>query len=677
MEWAYEVEPDIEGGYYHEEAHQNRRRSRLASEALYSAGKWVAKKAARHVLQAAWDRMAGKRKNTQLEDATKKAKSASGRTHGRSQNVSGIKPAMFMRGRGAEIPLVMNSFQKPIRLSLGVSGPSLTNAKLAMAMSHTYASKSVSTGFTFKAIKPYVAPRLDTGGTDARVRFSPDNTFITTHVFRHKDPRVMSGSMGQNSTLWNYTLAPDLSFNRRVPGVLPDLGTAFVPPTGFQPEFKSAERFPKSQKDCLPRYSIEHNEQNSWDLNPCKIISSTVDENPIPASAGLATASVYFPRAQPLFTFANTPPTPVPTSTSEQFGPQIFQSIPASQTCTKDVSWYSVPTVSTDPAQLFDVNIDGQHLGKEEGYFKVQSGTGHLDYTFSNNGSCAVVVDVVVTKLKQNSHIFDTTNFKNSVNERDGYWDSLKKQVQNGYVCSMRGADSASIMGGQNIDENTPITDMKHEFLPEKFFKQGLSPSQPTPLSGAGNGNVPSPKFSFIARDQFIISPGASKPWSTVLPSMSYDARKYRNFNPDLSDTNDTIPADLDAETPFPARVVYDDRAYALSWRFSNVSIPIAEKNKEADPLAPLYGTVAVIDRGATDVNVTCVGTYTERPAPCFKVKESSRMFNAGLLSVPFYTKPIQNPIEHIDIANSGQAVRDASQQSAYIQLGATNSQAA
>jgi len=162
-----------------------------------------------------------------------------------------------------------------------------------------------------------------------------------------------------------------------------------------------------------------------------------------------------------------------------------------------------------------------------------------------------------------------------------------------------------------------------------------------------------------------------------VLPSMSYDARKYRNFNPDLTDRGDTLPSDLDAQTPYASRVVYDDRAYALSWRFSNVSIPIAEKNKVTDVDDPLFGTVAVIDRGATDVNVTCVGTYTERPAPCFKVKQSPKMFNAGLLSVPFFTKPIINKIEHIDIANSGQAVRDASQQSAYIQLGATNSQAA
>lgn len=693
MEWLYpdEVAPDIEGGYYHEQAHTNRANRRKYSEftanilgrAAQAGGNWLLRKGFDKLKSMAYGK---KKSSTPMESAKKRARSASGQAKGRVANGSGIKPAMFLSGRGAEIPLVLNSFQKPIRLSLGVKGPALTDARHALASSVTYGSKSVAVGFAMKAVKPYVVPINLDGAENSLARENTDNTFITTHVFRHKDPRVMSPTMGQNSKYWNYTLGPDLAFNRRAAGGADPstYGTAFTPPTGFLPDFKSAERFPKSQHDMCPRYNVEANEQNSWNLNPMKVISSTIDESIGQQGYPVTTPpTIWVPRAQPMYTFANVIPPPVPLADTEQFGNQIFQSVPASQTCEFPAKWFSVPPINATWAVGQEPLIPPYNgplsIGNPDGFYKVQSGEGELNYTFANNGTCAVVVDLVVTKLKEGSIIYDTNNFDGSgVNNRNAYWQGLKAQVQDGYNCQMKGLHSSTIMGGQNIDSNVPISDMKHEFLPKRFFKQGIAPSQPQPSSTTGDpaSSVPGPKYKFIARDQFIIAPGATKPWRTKLPSMSYDARKYRNFNANAEDATGPPPQydDVDADRPFPNRVVYDDRCYALSWRFSNVSVPVAEKNTDA----ALANTVAVISRGATDINVGVEGSYIEHPAPVFKVKGSKQMFNAGVLANPFYTNSTPYPkLSHIDIANSGQAVRTAGEETSYINLGATNSQAA
>lgn len=687
MDWFYphEVEPDLEGGHYYEEAQANRDRRRRYSD-FASDIAWRATKAAtRHVLTKAFnklkDKMKGKRAHDRdLDAAKKKARNASGEAKGRSANDSGIKPAMFLSGRGKEIPLVLANFQKPISLSLGVKSPAMVDPRKALAASMSYMTKSVSNGFAFKAVKKYNPPVILTkdGGELPNKRIEPDNTFITTHIFRHKDPRPMGKSMGATESLWNYTLGPDLAYNRDN-----IIGTAIDPPSGFVKEFRSAERFPLTQKDCVPRYSVECNEENSWNLNPCKVIAATVFEGNINTlSPGVAG---YVPRAQPMYTFANTQPPPTLTDdpAQQQFGPQIFQSVPASQTCDQESLWLSVPAA----LQTLDPVLSNVPVGVPDGYYKVQSGKAALNYSFSNNGTCAVVVDVVVTKLQKGSEIFDTANFKNSgqgplENERSAYSAGLFSQVSNGYLCAMKGATSATVVGGQGLHASDPISNMKHEFLPEKYFKRGISPSQATPGSSPASGSqpggptqsIPGAKYKFVARDQFIIAPGATKPWRTSLPGMDYDARKYRNFNPNnLPDRDGTLPTDNGPSDPFLNRVVYDDRCYAVSFRFSNVAVPIAEANS-TDPTQ-----VAIIERGATDINVSATGSYVETPRPCYKVKASKTLFNQGVVANPFYAPDAALPAvsvpKPIDIVNSAHAVRFATQDSAYMSVGATNSQ--
>ncbi len=686
MNWLYpeEVEPDLEGGHFYEEAQANRDRRRRYSDFTSDIITRATRAGTRWVLSKAFnkfkEKMRGKRvQDAQMDSAKKKARTASGAAKGRTANDCGIKPSMFLPGRGAEIPLVLNNFQKPISLSLGIKSPSMVDPRHALAASVSYMTKSVSTGFAFKAIKKYVPPiiTLDDGGELPTMRSQPDNTFITTHIFRHKDPRPMGKSMGSNSTLWNYTLGPDLAYNRD--GVV---GTAINPPAGFVKEFRSAERFPLTQKDCVPRYSVESNEDNSWNLNPCKVISTTTFEGAInTVSPGIDT---FVPRAQPMYTFANTQPPPILTDGSpEQFGPQVFQSVPASRNTDQESKWYSVPAPLSLPNALANVPV-----GIPDGYYKVQSGKASLNYSFSNNGTCAVVVDVVVTKLQKGNEIFDASNFSNSgegprLNERSAYSAGLFEQVSNGYLSTMKGSTSATVLGGQGLHPSDPISNMKHEFLPEKYFKRGLAPSQQTPgevTVGASPANptlsIPGPKYKFVARDQFIIAPGATKPWRSSLPGMDYDARKYRNFNPNgLPDADGTIPTDKAQDELFTNRVVYDDRCFAVSFRFSNVAVPLAEPNTTD-------GTqVAVIERGATDINVSCTGSYVETPRPCYKVKASKTLFNQGVVANPFYTPdgaldPASVP-KPIDIVNSAHAVRFATQDSAYMSVGATNSQAA
>lgn len=730
MDWLYpdEVAPDIESGNYYEQAQANRDRRRRYSDfvsniitrASQAGTNYVLRKGFSKLKELVAAKMAGKRSQSKtMENAKKKAKNASGASKGRSGNDSGIKPAMFIPGRGAEIPLVTSTFQKPLTLTLGLKSPKLHDPRKALANAFSYLSKSVSTGFAFKAVKPYEPPvpnefQLNEYGKNTR--YVPDNTFITTHVFRHKDPRGMSVGMGDNSTLWNYTLGPDNAYARRKPGALPGdpLGTAISPPSDYSDLLVTAERFPATQHDMIPRYSIDANEDNCWNLNPCKMIGLNF-ETPVEAVQSAASAGnpgplekyKYVPRAQPLYTFANTQPPPVPvdqpiTGDQQQFGPQIFQSIPASQTTGRSASWWSQSEIVIPGSSNIDNVVIG--VGKPDGYYKVQSGHGSVNYTFSNNGTCPVVVDVVVTNLKKGKVIYDSANFvKNDpgppavvTNNRNAYSKYLFEQVSDGYNKAMVGAESCSTFGGQGIFAPQVISDMKQEFLPQKYFKKGVCKSQPNP----GDSNqiplepvpgqdtpsypsIPGPQFNFIARDQFIIAPGASKPWRTTLPCMDYDARKYRSFDSnemyDAQGAAYTRPKDLPANDPFLNRVVYDDRCIGISFRFSNVSVPVVEHAKTGSAGATV-GSVAVIDRGATDINVTCTGNYVEHPHPVYKVKTNPEMFAQGVTTEPFYDPTVdfsQVNIDHIDIVNSAAAVRTAGQASAFSQLGATNSQPA
>ncbi len=724
MDWLYpdEVAPDIESGYYHEQAQANRDRRRrhsdftadIVTRATKAGTQYLLRKGFSKLKDAFMARMAGKRGQDKAMDAAKKkAKTASGAQKGRSGNDSGIKPAMFMRGRGAEVPMVLANFQKPISLSLGLKSPLMKDPRKALADSFAYHSKSVSTGFAFKAVKAYEFPRI-TLGPDEEInknsRYQPDNTFITTHVFRHKDPRTMSKTMGDNSTLWNYTLGPDLAFARRSPdsaGGSGQLGTAITQPAGFDKSLKTAERFPDTQHDCLPRYSIDANEQNSWNLNPCKTIGVDFESNlyavkqgpPQPTATGPPPELQYVPRAQPMYVFANTQPPPVPlgippSGDQQQFGPQIFQSIPASQTCGTQATWYSTPALTTDPEPRQNVAIE---VGNPDGYYRVQSGQGSLTYNFSNNGTVPIVVDVVVTNLKKGKVIYDSANFTakpntsgSYYNNRNAYSSALFDQVSRGYFCAHRGAESSSTFGGQGLEDQTPISDLKHEFLPEKYFKKGIPKSQVTP--GVANAipdivtpekpeptypSVPGPQFNFIARDQFIIAPGANKPWRTTLPAMDYDARKYRSFDSDgLYDAENpnTPPKDVDAMQPFLNRVVYDDRCIGVSFRFSNVCVPIAEVSSTSTT-----GEIAVIDRGASGLNVSCNGTYVERPHPVYKVKANKTLYAQGVTAEPHYTTLFPDTVKlgAVDILNSAHALRTAGQDTAYTQVGPTNSQPA
>ena len=687
MDWFYphEVEPDLEGGFYYEEAHANRNRRRRYSDFAQDIAWRAAKAGAKHLLQKGFNKlkehMTGKsRQDAIMDDARKKARKASGRL-GKPNNVTAnamsIKPAMFLSGRGAEIPLVMNGFQKPISLNLGLKGASYTDPRKAIASAVTYSSKAVSSDFAFKAIKSFVLPLVNEGSVQ-NSRVGVDTTWVTTHVFRHKDPRSMSKTLGPTFSEWNITLGADPAFNRKAPPV----GTAITVPTGFVDDFISAERFPPTLKDMVPRYSIESLEQDSWNLNPMKIVSGTTfEQDGVGSSMFLTPASplYYIPRAQPLYTMANSQaPAEVLENISPltplNYGPQIFQSIPASQQYKTDTSWYSTPNYGSVPVE----QTNKIPVSKEDGYFKVQMGKATLNYNFSNNGTVPVVVDLVVTRLAKGGVIYDNANFTpdpdpatSQTNQRHAWWVGLRDQVADGFKTKTVGLQSSVGQGGQwNQAYDAIYGDMKQEFLPEKFFKSGKPPTRYSPSLEVvkASETIPGPKYVFVARDQFIISPGGSKPWSTTLPSLSYDARKYRNFDPDMSGLPGP-PSDVEIDVPFANRVVYDDRAYALSWRISNVAVPMAEAS------STVPGDVAVIERGATDINVTCNGSYTEHPAPCFKVGGSKVLFNHGQLASPFYTNENEVPhVSHIDIANTGQAIRSQDEASAYTQVGATTS---
>ena len=277
-------------------------------------------------------------------------------------------------------------------------------------------------------------------------------------------------------------------------------------------------------------------------------------------------------------------------------------------------------------------------------YYKCQSGVGHLAYHFNNDGTSPVVVDVVITRCKKGAE----------VSVGDGCLDDSYSKGYANMLFNNRG--QANYFGQVPLGTDC-LNNARHPFMPASALAHA-PPVQQFPNNGPGTEVRP---FKQVARDQFVISGGGTRPWSMDLQAMNYRANEY------------TQTAE-DPDLVYPSKN-FDDLSYVVSFGFSTLAIPLTEITSNATG-----NNVAVIDRLPQSVNVSVTGVYTELCLPVYLSSALKTPYINGALDYVYYTGAEQAPMPTlvgIDIANAGNIVRSQAQSSAFIAVGPTNTQPA
>jgi len=283
-------------------------------------------------------------------------------------------------------------------------------------------------------------------------------------------------------------------------------------------------------------------------------------------------------------------------------------------------------------------------------YYRSQFGKGKVAYDFSNDGSGPIVVDVVINKVKQGK-VWDSA-VQNGLTGNSSLLDDVYKNGYKRMAEANRNLAGINGLNGQEVQSNDCLTNARVQFMPKSALKYSANLS-----TGQGTGQLDQP-FKQVARDQFIISAGATRHWSFELPSLDYDARRYSHSTSNNPSVDRVTISDI-----------CTDFTYIVSIAFSSVSLPLTEN--------PTNGGVtsgAVVDRRPTDCNLSVTGSYQEVCHPVYLSKDTvSSVYINGALDVPFYDEP-PTTMRTVEIANLSQVVRDSASSSAYISVGALTS---
>jgi hypothetical protein len=560
----------------------------------------------------------------QFESASKRKRQAEG---GVGTQVGGNKAALaqFIPGRGAELAWTEQNLLKPIKFKSGESpGPSSVSA--FGAESRLFKGQKISIGFAFKAI------------LDASLVAENDNIptrFYVHNVYRHTKAEVCGVSTNQGSaaggetqynkfhTLWNTTLGPDASYIRRAPdptGVVPFTsgGSCYAPATGpgsavgagLSANIVSPFRYPQNGEMMFSRLTRQNLENFMWNSHPMKIayVQPTVNND-----FGLTMTA--------LAVLDNSP--------ADGYG-QGSQSMPHQQQ----------NTLSSFDTPITPLNNSGC-------YYRCQSGQGKLAYHFNNDGTSPLVIDVVVTRIKK-GHEVALGNGGFSTAYQSGYMNmTIANKGQQNYF-------------GQPPAALDTFNNARVPFMAAKCLDYAIPDVQ---IASTDQYPAKDRPFRQVARDQFVISGGSTRPWSMDLQSLNYRANEYAQV-PEIWNT---------AESPEnPSQSVFtknaDDLTYVVSFGFSTLAIPLME-----------YGaaTLAVIDRVPQSVNCSVTGVYTETPLPVYLSSDLKTPYVNGALDYVWFTDQLPPQLAGIDIANAGNVIRSQSSTSAYINVGPTNTQPA
>jgi len=498
-----------------------------------------------------------------------------------------VVAAQFNPGRGGEISWTKQNLLKAIKFKTGEPiGPPAHDAYEADRM--MFGGQKMGHAFAFKAV------------LDASLVMGSDTVptrYVVHNVFRHTNyqacGRNAAAKYRNNTLLWHNTLGPDASTIRQNPPFGSCFDESIPAAAGLKNDLVSPFRFPLNGAFMFSRLTRQNFENFMWNANPLKIGYITPNTG---SAAALSTTDLQV--------YDNAIP---------DIGGTQFASLPWQQLA----SGVANPTA---PATAY--NSRGY-------YYKCQAGIGHVAYQFNNDGTGPLVVDIVITRCKK-GHEADVEN-------------TLQASYATGYSNYMNAANFQADYGGQATQPTDCLFNARVEFLPAKALKWA------SPLGPTLTDQDVSKMYRQVARDQFIVSGGATRPWSFDLQSLNYNANDY---------------AQPEYDPEFPSTKNVDDLSYIVSIGFSSLSIPLVENGTGSN--------VAVLDRMPQSINCSVTGNYTENPLPVYISKRTSTGNVQGSLEYPWYYDPdaAAPTLQGIDIANAGNIVRTNTAASALIQVG-------
>lgn len=520
---------------------------------------------------------------------------------GVSAEIGGNKVALsqFIPGRGAELSWTKQNILPAIKFKTG----ELVGPACVDAYTADrkfYQGQKLSMGFAFKAI-------LDADFVINQARVP--TRFYVHNVFRHTRAEACGWEypclFDQSTTLWNETLGPDGS-RVRVSGYGGG-GSAYPPANavaaGYDDRLVSPFRYPLNGGTLFSRLTRQNLENFMWNSNPMKI-----------------------PYVQPqvngaMGTITTTPLAVCDNATADPTG-DVAKSHP----------WQLQSTTATYDTPITPSNNTGY-------YYRCQAKNGHIAYHFNNDGTSPLIVDVVITRIKKGHEVCLGNGL-------------LDQAYANGYINYTLANRGQGDYGGQPPVGLDCLDNARVPFMPAKALQ----------YAPPNSAEEPRP-YKQVARDQFMISGGGTRPWSMDLQSLNYRANDYSqvpmNYN---SETKEILGDTKNA----------DDLTYVVSIAFSSLAVPLGE--------FPNSQTVAIVDRVAQSVNCSVTGVYTENVEPVYLASNVPKPYINGTLDYVYYADSTPEPdalpiLAGIDIANAGNVVRSQTQGSAFINVGPTNTQ--
>lgn len=606
----------------------------------------------------------------------------------------GLKVAQFIPGKGLEVEGAQQHKDSAIYCSLGEKSHTLLDP-LAETFK-TMSGKQVSIDFAFKLVN------------DPNLRDLKKNSRITAlNCFRHVNPdsfnyqktgqyvEPVNDDQKSANFNWHKTLGPDAAYVRRGTDGLSAAGLSagvwrtasndsksvggfaqhWDPTTeawvahgdneaGLANSLVSPYRTPSDFEVMFSRLNRQVLENYGFALNNFKFQTSSG----IDAAGSLQTEqiNVWSNPSEGLMNFGETA-----NSTEDH----LKASFPA-QINTQKITNQAKETSTV--IKYFNEYLE----------YHSQFGSGKLAYQFSNDGTNPVCIDICVVGIKKGQNVS-----VENLEELCTYNYGINKYANQHYM-NVNGYQGKVDSGQGFIDWDFANkewhTDAKLPFMPDECFKNPQSYIDAVPVTSAyekliynqleqGKKNP----FKVVKRDQFIISSGATRSWSTTLPSIKYRPQVYEDV---------VYPQDTAALAQIP-KVQADEYTYVFCIGAHGLSTPVEELYPsqttnpdgsirtrdipDTDPVETEGVEVlkkAIIDHEPTSCSVSVVGTYTETVKPAYPKNVSDRSFINGRLMLPYFqatsppgsriappaTEEDEYPtrLSSVDISTQGQIVR-------------------
>jgi len=527
-----------------------------------------------------------------------------------------VLPAQLIPGRGAELASSGMLVLAPIKFKTGEPpGPKLTNAYAREAM--MYKPQTALQAFAFKMQLEQPGYIRDEDETPPITRFVVHNVYrhVLAGVNNTSDPQKAYGTSTQS---WNQTLGPDRSFVRKLGSTVQDgngAGSAYtVPPvtSGLVNTLTTPFRYPVNGEFMFTRMTRQLIENLGWNANPLKVLSV----QPGSGDANFLTSIKGYDNAQP------------------SFNDQIF----------------SLPN-------RIPVDATTQFPRGPSFMYKSQNSQGKISYNFNNDGTNPVCVEIVITRVKK-GHQLTAGQLK----------ETMLQAYETGYLnYSYANRNQANFSGAAPGPEDV-TTNSRGPFLPAKAlanYKLVVLPNE------ENTTNQSSHPWKQVCRDQFIVSAGSTRNWSTSLQSMDYYANRFPQWQAERPQELANIAGYDDQSN------CVDELSYIVSIAVSGVPAPYVEYNKGTQYPLATASLASVIDRRGTAASVSVTGAYKEVCHPVYLSQVNNDTYINGRLDIPMYdfpSVPAEVPqLTTNDIANIGQAVRTSDAQSALIGMGPFN----